>query len=275
MREKIIENIKDKDFERNKTFMSLIFNNFNTNVLILNDKMESTIQLGYIYLYDNDYEILDNGNKQSYLNSEFNCIFGTTISTDIKENKFKISEKLQTSITDKDKINEHTINISYISNYKNNSSNMKIIIDECFFSPNLSSITRMYQYSMYYLNIYNESQNILKGQELKEQLGELTIEEIMPKGLFKDVKDRKLSRRKLTRELELQDNKPIIDNNKTNSKIEKFEFKSEIIFEMKHVDIIFPIEPNKSNTQVFFFKYHINMIMLSNSKFENIYQNIN
>jgi len=271
--ENIIGNIKDNDFEKNKTFISLIFKNFNTNVLILNDKMESTIQLGYIYLYDNDYEILDNGNKQSYLNSEFNCIFGTTISTDIKENKFKISEKLQTSITDKDKINEHTINISYISNYKNNSSNMKIIIDECFFSPNLSSITRMYQYFMYYLNIYNESQNILKGQELKEQLGELTIEEIIPKGLFKDVKDRKLSRRQLTRELELQDNKPIIDNNKTNSKIEKFEFKSEIIFEMKHVDIIFPIEPNKSNTQVFFFKYHINMIMLTNSKFENIYQN--
>ena len=272
--EKIIENIKDKDFERNKTFMSLIFNNFNTNVLILNDKMESTIQLGNIYLYDNDYEILENGDKQAYLNTEFNCIFGTSISTDIKENKFKISEKLQTSINDNEKNNEYTINISYISNNINNSSNMKIIIDECFFSPNLSSITRMYQYSMYYLNIYNESQNILKGQELKQQLGELSIEEIMPKGLFKDVKVRKFSRKKLTKKLNLEDVKPIIQlqNDKKDIKIEKFEFKSEIIFEMKHVDIIFPIEPNKSNTQVFFFKYHINMIMLSNSKFENIYQ---
>ena len=48
--ENIIGNIKDNDFEKNKTFISLIFKNFNTNVLILNDKMESTIQLGYIYL---------------------------------------------------------------------------------------------------------------------------------------------------------------------------------------------------------------------------------
>ena len=149
---------------------------------------------------------------------------------------------------------------------------MNIIIEEFFLSPNLSSLTRIYQYSIYYLNIYQESQNIIKGQELKDQLGELSVNEIIPKGLFKDVYYRKLSRRQITRELDLLEVNPVIEKNNKNLKKNTIENKSEIYFEMKNVDIILPVEPNSFNTQVFFSKVHINCIMNSYSKVNNIYQ---
>ena len=268
----IIEKYKDKEYEKNKKFMVLTLKNFETKININNEIIDSKVQLGYIYLYDTDYEILQNGNKKDYLNSEFNCIFGTSIKTEIKENKFKLSELLQTSISDNQKKTEYTINISFISNSKENSSKMNIIIEEFFLSPNLSSLTRIYQYSIYYLNIYQESQNIIKGQELKDQLGELSVNEIIPKGLFKDVYYRKLSRRQITRELDLLEVNPVIEKNNKNLKKNTIENKSEIYFEMKNVDIILPVEPNSFNTQVFFSKVHINCIMNSYSKVNNIYQ---
>ena len=95
---------------------------------------------------------------------------------------------------------------------------MNIIIEEFFLNSNLSSLTRIYQYSIYYLNIYQESQNIIKGQELKDQLGELSVNEIIPKGLFKDVYYRKLSRRQITRELDLLEVNPVIEKNNKNLK---------------------------------------------------------
>ena len=214
----IIEKYKDKEYEKNKKFMVLTLKNFETKININNEIIDSKVQLGYIYLYDTDYEILQNGNKKDYLNSEFNCIFGTSIKTEIKENKFKLSELLQTSISDNQKKREYTINILFISNSKENSSKMNIIIEEFFLSPNLSSLTRIYQYSIYYLNIYQESQNIIKGQELKDQLGELSVNEIIPKGLFKDVYYRKLSRRQITRELDLLEVNPVIEKNNKNLK---------------------------------------------------------
>ncbi len=114
----IIEKYKDKEYEKNKKFMVLTLKNFETKININNEIIDSKVQLGYIYLYDTDYEILQNGNKKEYLNSEFNCIFGTSIKTEIKENKFKLSELLQTSISDNQKKTEYTINIIFNSNSK-------------------------------------------------------------------------------------------------------------------------------------------------------------
>ena len=75
--------------------------------------METKIELGYIYLYDNDYEILEDGNKRNYLNDEFKCILGTSISKELNENSFKISDLLKNSISDKEKNNNnYTIHLS-------------------------------------------------------------------------------------------------------------------------------------------------------------------
>ena len=51
--------------------------------------------------------------------------------------------------------------------------------------------------------MYNESQNVLKGEELKEQLSLLELSKNEAKGLFKDEKSQKLSRRAFTKQLNL------------------------------------------------------------------------
>ena len=273
--ELITQKFKDIEYEKDKLFLEFSLRDFNTNINMKENIMETKIELGYIYLYDNDYEILEDGNKRNYLNDEFKCILGTSISKELNENSFKISDLLKNSISDKEKNNNnYTIHLSYISNSQDNSSKMKISIEEVFISPNFSSLVRIYQYSMYYLNIYNESQNVLKGEELKEQLSLLELSKNEAKGLFKDEKSQKLSRRAFTKQLNLieeeKDKKKIIKNEKK----EILESKSEITFQMNNVDIMFPIDPNSNFTQVISSQIQINLIMISSSKYENIYHNL-
>ena len=271
--ESITKKFNDRDFEIYKSFLEFSLKDFDTNVHMKKDgSMEAKIELGYIYLYDHDYEIIENGNKKVHLNPEFKCILGTSISQKLNENKFKVTDLLRMSINDKEKNTNHTIHISYISNI-DNSSKMNISVEEVFISPNFSSLVRIYQFSMYYLNIYNESQNVLKGEELKEQLSDLNLVKTETTGLFKDIKEQKLSKKALTKQLNLEVLKNEIGKN-INVKNEKIKSKSEINFEMKNVDIIFPIDPNNSFTQVIMSKIHINLMMVTNCQYENIYHNL-
>ena len=43
---------------------------------------------------------------------------------------------------------------------------------------------------------------------------------------------------------------------------------------MNNVDIMFPIDPNSNFTQVISSQIQINFIMISSSKYENIYHNL-
>ena len=267
----IMKNLNNNNnYLTHKTFLTLTFADFNTNLkLKSNELLEIEIKLSGIYLYDNDYEILEDGNKKSYINQEFNCIFGSALlPTELNQNKFKLSEVIKLS---KEQKENHSINILIFSYPNDNLSKIKIDINEFFICPNSSSLSRIYQYLIYYLNLYNESQCILKGEELKDKLSKLEIHgyEHELKGLFKELKEKKILRRALTEEIKKVKEEPL----KKIIKFEKIETRKEIFFEIKNVDIIFPVDPNNLNTKVFILKFHNNISLISELKYENTFQN--
>ena len=94
----IMKNLNNNNnYLTHKTFLTLTFADFNTNLkLKSNELLEIEIKLSGIYLYDNDYEILEDGNKKSYINNEFNCMFGSALlPTALNHNKFRSIEVLK------------------------------------------------------------------------------------------------------------------------------------------------------------------------------------
>ena len=252
---------------RFKNFLNLSLYEFETNVGIkYNNLIETKINLGGMYLNDYDFQIQEDGNRKNYFNPEFNCIFGTITPQSINQNKFKLSELIKSS---KEQKNNHFIQISFISEPNEHLSKIKIEVNEFFICPNLSSLSRIYQYLKYYFNLYNETQSALKGEELKEKLSKLEYKPYELKGFFKDLKEKKILRRALTEKEKTIKSKP----KKTITKIENIERKNEVSIEIKHIDIIFPVDPNNDNTKIFILKFHNNIMLTVEKKYENIYQN--
>ena len=253
--------IRNLDKTKKINFISFFFKeSFLNLIMISNNSLNMEISFGHFYLYDNDIKINQFTKKEEpAVNPEFRFIAGTT-SFDFKkpkDNKVKFSEiydyKNEENKTN-EKTREESININLKLDAVDNTIGVEIKMCKLTISPNLSTIIRAYSFLFKYLEIYNESNNKLKYESLKEDINERKNENIdlipaAPIAIDNPIKEKKEEIMIKTRE------------------------KSEmnIFFSMEGINILFPIDYDSNNTYLFFMELEMPINYKINTDAEYFY----
>ena len=214
---------------RKANFLSFFFKESFLNLLIKsNNSLKMDISFGHFYLHDKDIKIDKTTNKEmQVINPEFRYIVGTTLFdfNTPRENKVKLSEiynykNEENNISSEKPINE-SIKILLNLDSVTNEIDIDIFMCKLTISPNLSTISRAYDFIFKYLDIYNKTFNKYKF------ISSVPIES------------------------EINDDKEKRNNNNALSKIrEKSIIK--ISFKMKGINLLLPINHESSNTYIIY-----------------------
>ena len=231
--------VTDEQLEINKKikFLSFYFRESTLYFLMKsNNSMNMNISFGHFYLYDEDSKLDEQQKEVSYINPEFKCIIGTS-SYGIKDknnNNIKFSEIYNFK---NDPNLKESIKIEYRLNAENNDTRVEISMCKLTISPNFSTLFRVYIFLNKYLDLYNKSMDRIKYSKLSDNIKVEKKEEI------------KIDDSTAPPPINIIEN-----NNIKDEKIIKIKEHSviNVLFEMKGIDIYFPLEYNSHNTSLIF-----------------------
>ena len=220
------------------------------------NSLKMKMSFGHFFLYDSDLKLNSCTKKEEpSINPEFRYIAGTT-SFDFKNpkgNKVKFSEIYNYKIEDDNNNNNNSNNNIQIINSPSKKQSVEIslrldaiknVIEvhiamcKLTISPNFSTIFRAYSFAFKYMEIFNNSINKLKYEQLRENINENIIEN------------------------NIQDSAaPIVANeqkNEINDINEKDMLKMRekstisVLFSMEGINLLLPINHDSKNTYIIF-----------------------
>ena len=248
--------IDEENPENNKkiNFLMLFFRESNMEFLMKsNGTINMNFLFGHFYLYDKDYKLDENKKEIPYINPEFKCIVGTTAFgiKDKNKNLIKFSEiydfKNEPSL-------KESVKIIFSLDAETKVTSVNIFMSKLTISPNFSTLTRLYIFLMKYLDLYSDSMNKIKYDQLREKAGDDKLIRIKTNDSFSpppvNIKlDENLKAKQKEKEKEEIKKEKIIKSQE-NSIIS-------VLFSMKGIDIYIPIDPSSHNTSIIFMTVEI------------------
>ena len=244
-------------------FLSFFFKESYLNLLMKsNNSMNMDISFGHFFLYDKDLKIDESTKKEvPAINPEFRYIAGTTFFDfkTPKEKKIKFSEIYNYKKDEKNNTNNETpgkesmkiiLNIDAVTN----KTDVDIVMCKLTLSPNFSTISRAYQFLFKYLDIYSQSLNRLKSEQLKEQISNNKIFEGISAAPIATISNK-----------EKNNNESIILKSRDKSIIK-------LLFTIEGINILLPIEHESSNTFIIYMEVEMPITYVMETDAESLFK---
>ena len=255
----LMKNIKIGEKKINNNFFFLFFRESTIDFLMkTNGSMSMDMSFGHFNLYDMDVKYDENNNVIPYINPEFKYIVGTT-SFDVKDKK-KDKIKFSEIYDFKNEPNaKESVKILFFLDNEKKITTVSIIMSKITISPNFSTLTRLYLFSNKFLKLYNDSNEKIKFEILRDKIEDIKTEEdkldkdrnsVAPPPSFIKLDENIKEKQKKKEEENIIKEK--VMKSKEYSLIN-------VIFAMKGIDIYIPVEPNSHNTSIIFMSIEIPM----------------
>ena len=255
----LMKNIRKDEKKVKNNFFFLFFRESTIDFLMkTNGSMSMNMSFGRFYLYDKDVKFDENNNLIPYINPEFKCIVCTT-SFGIKDKKTDKIKFFEIYDFNNDQKAKESVKILFSLDNEKKITTVSIIASKITISPNFSTLTRLYLFINKFLKLYNNSNEKIKFEILRDKIENIKTEE--------DTLDRdKNSVAPPPSIIKLDENikekqKKIEEENIIKEKVMKSKEYSliNVIFAMKGIDIYIPVEPNSHNTSIIFMSIEIPM----------------
>ena len=152
---------------------------------------------------------------------------------------------------------KESIKILFSLDSEKNITTVSIIVSKITIFPNFSTLTRLYLFTNKFLKLYNDSNDRIKYEKLRDKLEDIKVEEDKV-----DINNVAPPPSNIKLDNNINENqKKKEEENLIKGKVMKTKEYSvvNVIFAMKGIDIYIPVDPNSHNTSIIFMSVEIPM----------------